>query len=103
MGLKRTITEKSGHAPVINISPLRLEAGQKGEEGYSEFEVPASPEFGLEGSIAARNVAGLYRLMAQDLRHGTRTAPGFDNAVTLHRTLYAIAQSAETGRRVLVA
>ena len=35
MGLKRTITEKSGHAPVIDISPLRFEAGQKGEEGYS--------------------------------------------------------------------
>jgi hypothetical protein len=54
MGLKRTITEKSGHAPVVDISPLRLEAGQKGEEGYSEFEVPVSPEFGLEGSMSTR-------------------------------------------------
>jgi predicted dehydrogenase len=96
------ITAKSEQVPVINISPLRVEAGRRGEEGYSELEIPSSYYFGLEDAIAARNVAGLYRLMAQDLRHGTHAAPDFEDAVSLHQTLHAIEQSAETGKRVLV-
>jgi len=96
------ITAKSDQVPVINISPLRVEAGRRGEEGYSELEIPSSYYFGLEDAIAARNVAGLYRLMAQDLRHGTHAAPDFEDAVSLHKTLHAIEQSAETGNRVLV-
>jgi predicted dehydrogenase len=96
------ITARSEHVPVINITPLRVEAGRKGEEGYSEFEIPSSFDFGLDDAIAARNVAGLYRLMAQDLTHGTHSAPDFEDAVSLHRVLHAIEQSAETGMRVLV-
>jgi predicted dehydrogenase len=96
------ITAKSEEIPVINISPLRVEAGRRGEEGYSELEIPSSYDFGLEDAIAARNVAGVYRLMAQDLRHGTHSAPDFEHAVSLHKTLYAIERSAETGKRVLV-
>jgi predicted dehydrogenase len=96
------ITAKSEQIPVINISPLRVEAGRRGEEGYSELEIPSSYYFGLEGAIAARNVAGVYRLMAQDLRHGTHAAPDFEHAVCLHETLHAIERSAETGKRVLV-
>ena len=48
------------------------------------------------------SVAGVYRLMAHDLRHGTRTAPSFDDAVALHKTLSAIEESAETGKRVRI-
>src|SRR3984957_11831872 len=96
------ITAKSEQVPVINISPLRVEAGRRGEEGYSELDIPSSYYFGLEDAVAARNVAGLYRLMAQDLRHGTHVAPNFEDAASLHRTLYAIEQSAEMGKRVLV-
>ena len=40
--------------------------------------------------------------MAHDRRHGTRTAPSFDDAVALHKTLSAIEESAETGKRVRV-
>jgi len=96
------ITARSEQIPAINISPLRVEAGRRGEEGYSELEIPLSYYFGLEDAIAARNVAGVYRLMAQDLRHGTHAAPDFEHAVSLHKTLHAIEQSAETGKRVLV-
>jgi predicted dehydrogenase len=96
------ITARSEEVPVINISPLRVEAGRKGEEGYSELNVPSSYYFGIENALAARNVAGLYRLMAQDFTHGTHTAPNFEDAVSLHRTLHAIEQSAVTGQRVPV-
>jgi len=96
------ITAKSERVPVINISPLRVEAGRKGEEGFSELEIPSSYYFGLEDAITARNVAGLYRRMAQDLRHGTHTAPDFDDAVLLHNTVHAIEHSSNTGKRVSI-
>ena len=88
--------------PVINISPLRVEGGRRSEDGFRELEIPSSFYFGLEDAVAARNVAGMYRLMAHDLRHGTRTAPSFDDAVALHKTLSAIEESAETVKRVRV-
>ena len=53
-------------------------------------------------AVAAPNVAGVYRLMADDLRHGTRTAPSFDHARALHEVLDAIEQSSETGKRIKV-
>lgn len=96
------ITAKAEQMPVINISPLRVEGGRRGEDGLRELEIPSSYYFGLEDAVAARNVAGVYRLMAHDLHHGTRTAPSFDDAVALHKTLSAIEESAQTGRRVRV-
>jgi predicted dehydrogenase len=53
-------------------------------------------------SAGLMRFAGMYRLMAHDLRHGTRTAKSFDDAVALHRTISAIEESAETGKRVRV-
>jgi predicted dehydrogenase len=96
------ITVTNEQVPVINISPLRVEAGRKGEEGYRELEIPQSYYFGLEDAVAARNVAGIYRLMAEDLLLGTDTAPDFDDAVALHKVLDAIEQSDQTGKRVRI-
>jgi hypothetical protein len=55
------ITAKAEQIPVINISPLRVEGGRKGEDGFRELEIPSSFYFGLEDAVAARNVAGMYR------------------------------------------
>ncbi|MFM0221922.1 Gfo/Idh/MocA family protein [Paraburkholderia dipogonis] len=96
------ITAIVEQAPVVNISPLRVEAGRKGQDGYHELEVPQSYYFGLDDEVTGRNVAGIYRLMANDLRFGTHTAPNFDDALALHKVLDAIEQSDETGRRVRV-
>jgi predicted dehydrogenase len=96
------ITATHENIPAINITPLRVEGGRRGEQGFSELEIPSSYYFGVEDATAARNVAGVYRLMAQDLRHGTHAAPDFEHAAALHKTLHAIEQSAETGKRVLV-
>jgi predicted dehydrogenase len=96
------ITAKAEQMPVVNISPLRVEGGRRGEDGFRDLEIPSSLYFGLEDAVAVRNAAGVYRLMAHDLRHGTHTAPSFDDAVALHRTLSAIEESAETGKRVRV-
>ncbi|MFL9965055.1 Gfo/Idh/MocA family oxidoreductase [Paraburkholderia sediminicola] len=96
------ITAAVEQAPVVNISPLRVEGGRKGQEGYIALEIPQSFYFGLEDAVAARNVAGIYRLVADDLRLGTRTAPNFNDALALHKVLSAIEQSDQTGRRVRV-
>ena len=96
------ITARNDQVPVINISPLRVEAGRKGEEGYRELEVPQSHYFGMEETVAARNVAGIYKQMAEDLRLGTHTAPGFDHAVAIHRVVDAIEQADQTGKRVRI-
>ena len=96
------ITAANEHVPVINISPLRVEGARKGEEGYRELEIPQSYYFGLEDGLAARNVAGIYRLMVEDLLNGTGKAPDFDDAVALHKVVDAIEQSDRTGKRVRV-
>ena len=96
------ITATNDQVPVINISRLRVEAGRKGEEGYRELEIPQSYYFGLEDAVAARNVAGIYGLMAEDLLLGTDTAPDFDDAVAIHKVLDAIEQSDQTGKRVRI-
>jgi predicted dehydrogenase len=96
------ITAEIEQAPVVNISPLRVEGGRKGQDGYTRLEIPQSSDFGLGDAVVARNVAGVYRLMADDLRLGTRTAPSFDDALGIHKVLSAIEQSDETGRRVRV-
>jgi predicted dehydrogenase len=93
------ISAKVEEIPVINISPLCVEVGKRGERGFSEIEVPSSYYFGLDHAPAARNVAGIYRLMARDIREGTRSAPGFDDGVGLHRILDAIELSSKTGGR----
>jgi predicted dehydrogenase len=96
------ITAAIEQAPVVNISPLRVEAGRKGQDGYIELEIPQADEEGLGDAVAARNVAGIYGRMADDLRGGTRTAPSFNDALDLHKVLSAIEQSDQTGRRVKV-
>jgi predicted dehydrogenase len=85
--------------PVINISPLRVEAGKRGESGYSELKIPSSYYFDSEDAPAARNVGGIYRLMVEDIRRGTRNAPTFDDAAKLHKITNAIEVSSKTGQR----
>lgn len=46
------------------------------------------------------NVARMYARMAADLAQGTRTAPGFDDAVALHRLIAAVEAADEHGGRV---
>jgi predicted dehydrogenase len=96
------VTARNEYVPAVNISPLRVEFGRKGENGYEELDIPDPFPIDADDAVAARNVAGVYRLIADDLRHGTRTAPSFDHARALHQVLHAIEQSSETGNRVRV-
>jgi predicted dehydrogenase len=93
------ITAAHDHYPVINIAPLRVEAGRKGEPGYREVEAAKSD---FVDTVIARNVAAIYRQMAEDLVHGTNIAPDFDDAVALHKVIDAIERSDQTRKRVRI-
>jgi predicted dehydrogenase len=85
----------------VQLVPLRLEAALGEESTFTRVEPPEAPA-DIPDNPAAGNVARLYARMADDLRDGTRTAPGFDDAVSIHRILAAIERSAEDGDRVFL-
>ncbi|MQP68614.1 gfo/Idh/MocA family oxidoreductase [Niveispirillum sp. SYP-B3756] len=92
------ITATGGHAQMFE---LQLSGGQGKERSLSPMTVP--PEFRwIPPAITGFgvNVAQMYARVADDLRCGTTTAPGFDDAVIRHRLLAAIEEAAATGRRV---
>ncbi len=94
------MTATKDHAPVINISPLRVEAGRRGEQGYRDVEVAKSRDLDVVDALPARNVAAIYRQMAGDLTLGTHNAPDFNDAVALHKVIDAIERSDRTGKRI---
>lgn len=63
-------------------------------------EIPPAPDPLESLGLVPGNVARIYQRFADDLRHGTRTAPSFEDAVALHRVLHAIEKSADEGVRV---
>jgi predicted dehydrogenase len=91
------LTAQVESLPVINITPLQISGGRKGELACQAIPVPSSYYQGLPEAPVARNVAAMYRWMAQDLRDGTRTAPSFEDAVRLHKVVAAIETSSDSG------
>jgi predicted dehydrogenase len=94
------VSGASGHTQMVQLSLT----GARGEEtAFRALEVPASYRSGWPADVEPGNVARVYARMARDLREGTRTAPGFDDAVAVHRVIAAIERAAETGKRTAVA
>lgn len=80
--------------------PLTL-AGWRGEDtGFEVLSLPAKYAYDATDSAVVGNVRRVYAAMASDLRHGTHSAPSFDNAVQTHQVIAAIERAAETGHRV---
>ncbi len=89
------ITGPNGYAQIV---PLRIWARLGADTQLREIPPEDDPLAAL--GLVAGNVARIYQRFANDLRHGTRTAPSFDDAVALHRVLCAIETSADEGVRV---
>ena len=88
------VTGELGHAQMIQLTVR----GARGEEkAMRPLMPPAQAYEGKPEFPGARNVAGIYALMAEDIRHGTRTAPSFDDAVILHEVIDGIERSAGQG------
>jgi len=88
------VSSANGHVQMVQLS---LAGGRGDAAGVQPLPVPAAYLAGLAADVLARNVACVYGRMAADLRDGTRTAPGFDDAVRLHRVVAAIERAAEEG------
>ncbi|MDP0499908.1 MAG: Gfo/Idh/MocA family oxidoreductase [Verrucomicrobiota bacterium JB022] len=85
------VTAGSGHA---QMAPLTIRGAQGDAEELELLMPPASAYDGWPDSSIARNVARMYARMADDIQHGTRTAPSFEDAVALHQVLDNIERSA---------
>ncbi|WP_380281667.1 Gfo/Idh/MocA family protein [Kitasatospora purpeofusca] len=80
----------------VQIGELLLLSTAAGASGPQELPIAARhrlPDPGAE----ARNVAGLYARLAEDLREGTRTTPDFTDGLRLHRLLDTVRASAADG------
>lgn len=93
------VTGPSGHTQMVQLTL----AGARGEESaFKNLEVPESYRTGWPEDVIPGNVARVYARMAADLRDGTHTAPGFADAVAVHRIIDAVERSAESGARVVL-
>ena len=91
------VTAASGHTQMVQLS---LEGGQGNDRTLPPLEVPAADRAGGLPDVIPGNVARMYARMANDLLEGTHTAPGFDDALELHRLIAAIEEAAAHGGRV---
>jgi predicted dehydrogenase len=91
------VTGPTGHTQIV---PLTI-SGARGDQRELQVIPTPADEITLEDRVPG-NVARIYRRLANDLHHGTSTAPTFDDAVALHQVIAALEQSAREGRRVRV-
>lgn len=91
------VTGENGHAQLVQLSIK----GARGEERkLRPLPVPDAYSSGWPENAILGNVARVYARMAADLRDGSRTAPTFDDAVSLHRLIAAVEAAADSGCRV---
>jgi predicted dehydrogenase len=94
------VTSIGGHAQLFDLS---VRGGQGSEQATAPLEIPDKYRWAPASvpSIAF-NVAQAYVRLAADFRDGTRTCPGFEEAVIRHRLLDAIETAARSGQRVTI-
>jgi predicted dehydrogenase len=78
------VTGVTGHGQITDLS---IRGANDKTREFALLSPPASAYESLPGSALVRNVACLYALIAQDIRSGSRSAPNFQDAVSLHQAL----------------
>jgi predicted dehydrogenase len=95
------ITSIGGHAQLFDLT---VRGGKGQDQATQPLEIPAKYHWAPAGATGfALNVAQAYMRLADDMRDGAHTCPTFDDAVTRHKVIDAIAASADSGRRVIIA
>jgi len=96
-------TAETGHTQVY---PLVIHGGRGDDRTLRPLEATVDAPNEAAGawreSPVSGNVARIYQRMAADLRHGSSSAPTFDDALTLHRLIAAVEQSARERRTIAV-
>jgi predicted dehydrogenase len=81
------VTAGFGHGQMAQLSLF----GARGEAREMQpLTPPAEMYAGLPDNVIPRNVAGIYAMVAEDIRTNTRKAPSFADALRLHELLDAI-------------
>lgn len=88
------VTGDNGHGQMIQLS---IKGAKSTDETLQPLTPPAEIYKGLPDNSVARNVACIYKLLAEDIRNDTRKAPTFQSAVKLHELYNAIEKSAKQG------
>ena len=78
----------------IQIEDLKLELCRLGETTFTEVAVPAELGALCPGEYIPGNVGRLYAGAWEDVQHDTHHAPGFEQALELHRLLDRIEKAA---------
>jgi len=83
----------------LQVADLRLRGGRDADADVRDLPVPDTYFSHVPRSLTgpAHNVAQTYAALAEYLRAGTTTVPGFDHALRQHRLIDAIQTAARTG------
>lgn len=84
------VTGDLGHG---QMTQLVLHGARGGERELKPLTPPAALYEGRPEHVIPRNVAGIYAMIAGDIRDHTRKAPSFEDAVKLHELLDAVERS----------
>lgn len=82
------------------METLRMFGARGRDTGFAPISVPDQFRVNKDQAVFSGNISRVYAAMARDLRHGTRTAPSFEDGVNLHEILDGIQQSGRTGERI---
>lgn len=83
------VTGNIGHG---QFAEMTIKGAHGDEQQLQTLTPPEELYQGLPDGTIARNVAGIYALVAKDIETGSHEAPSFADAVKLHELLDAIAR-----------
>lgn len=84
----------SGNLGHGQFAQLTIMGARREEKILTKLDPPQELYMGLPENSFARNVANVYKSIANDIRNNTRTAPTFSDSVALFKLLNAIEKSA---------
>lgn len=90
------VTGPLGHGQFV---PLKIRGAQGKDTELQTLPIPNELYEGLPDDPVIRNVVQVYKKVAADIRHQTKTTPSFEDAVVLARLLNDIEQSAKVNTR----
>ncbi|HVE09763.1 MAG TPA: Gfo/Idh/MocA family oxidoreductase [Paraburkholderia sp.] len=110
-GVQIDLTGETGDLRITNTSAFGdvgddylIEAAQGDDRPLQKLDVPPQYERLPRANLpsAVLELAELYAAYAQDLRTGAAEAPGFDDAVRLHRFIDTALRASAEGREIAV-
>ena len=83
------------------LTPLSILGAKGDEKKLQSLNPPVAFYEGLPANPMARNVANMYKRVAEDIRNNTHNAPNFNDAATLYEVLNSINESAKSEKKII--